>query len=76
MLRGLNRRDLELPKNGQGLKRRLKSGKFTSLTILHQENAPGIPTLKRQGKSRPLGIFIADDGVTHNDNAIPQIVIQ
>ena len=76
MLRGLNRRDLELPKNGQGLGRRLKSGKFSSLTILHQDNAPEIPCLHRSGKSRPLGIFIADDAVTQNDKAIPQTVIQ
>jgi len=40
MLRELNRRDLELPKNGRGLSRRLKSGKFRSLTVLHRENGP------------------------------------
>ena len=75
ILRGLNRRELELPKNGQGLSRRLKGSKFTTLTILHQENAPEIPALQRKGTSRPLGIFIADDTVTQHDVAVPQTVI-
>ena len=76
MLRELNRRDLELPKNGRGLSRRLKSGKFKSLTVLHQENAPEIPALQRKPDTRPLGIFIADDAVTQHDAAAPKTVIQ
>jgi len=76
MLRELERRDLELPKNGQGLSRRLKSGKFRSLTILHQDNAPDIPALQRKGDSRPLGIFIANDAVTQDDAVLPATVIQ
>jgi len=75
MLRGLERRDLELPKNAQGIGRRIKSGKFRSLRILHQDNAPEIPALQRKGDSRPLGIFIADDGMTQNDAAVPATVI-
>jgi hypothetical protein len=76
LLRGLNRRDLELPKNSQGLSRRLRSNKFRSLTVLHPENAPEIPVLQRKPETRPLGIFIADDAVTQHDAAVPETVIQ
>jgi len=75
MLRGLNRRDLELPKNGQGLSRRLRSNKFRSLTVLHPENAPDIPALQRKPETRPLGIFIADDALTQHDAVVPETVI-
>jgi hypothetical protein len=76
MLRALEQRDLQLPKNESGLSRRIKSGRFTSITVLDQDNAPDMPELRRKGRLRPLGIFIADDEVTQDDEAVPRVVTQ
>ena len=56
-LQGLWLRDLVLPKTAQGLTRRLRSSHFVSIAVLHDENAPEIPELRRRAGQRAIGIF-------------------
>jgi len=65
-LQKLNIRGLGLPKNAQGLSRRLDDGQFLSFTVLtaerlKEENAPDVPeALKRRNSNRPVGFFFQD----------------
>jgi hypothetical protein len=55
-LQKLYLRDLALPKNAQGLSRRLKSCRFQALTFLPTDT-PGVPLLKRTADRKPIGFF-------------------
>ncbi len=56
LLQKLNLRDLKLPRNAQGLSRRLGSCKFRSLTFLPTD-AKDVPAVKRTADKRPIGFF-------------------
>ncbi len=55
-LQKLNVRELRLPRNAQGLSRRLGSCKFRSLTFLPTD-AKDVPAVKRTADKRPIGFF-------------------
>jgi hypothetical protein len=59
-LQKLSLRDLNLPKNAQGLSRRLNSCKFRSFTFLPTDSE-GVPSLKRTSRRKPIGFFLPDD---------------
>ena len=50
-----------LPKNAQGLSRRLKSSSYSRIVVVDDEKAPNLTQLKRTSKRRPLGLFLEDD---------------
>ena len=58
-LQQLKLRDLSLPKNSQGLSRRLKSCTFRSFKLLPTDTT-GVPALKRTGARKPIGFFRPD----------------
>jgi hypothetical protein len=55
-LQKLNLRNLALPQNAQGLSRRLKSCRFSSLKFLPTDT-PGVAGLKRTSGKKPIGFF-------------------
>jgi len=57
-LQKLNIRDIQLPKNPNGLSRRLNSNRFQSFEFL-KTDTPGLSGLKRTGTKRPIGFFKA-----------------
>jgi len=64
-LRKLNLRDCQLPRTGQALGRRLRSGKYQAFQVLDEESAPELAMLKRTAERRgPVGIFFPDDSMT------------
>lgn len=69
-LQKLNRKDLQLPANPQGLGRRLRSSKFKMLAVLDADSAPEYECLRRKQDKRPLGVFVPDDAVRNTKTAI------
>jgi hypothetical protein len=60
MLQQLNIRDMPLPKNPQGLSRRLSSSKFLAFKYL-KTGTEAIPELRRTTRGRPVGLFRPND---------------
>jgi hypothetical protein len=58
-LQKLGIRDLQLPKNPNGLSRRLSSGRFQGFTFLRTDT-PGVSEVKRRSKKKPIGFFLPD----------------
>lgn len=59
LLQKLGIRDLQLPRNPNGLSRRLGGGRFQSFLFL-KTDTPGVPELKRTSKKKPIGFFLRD----------------
>jgi hypothetical protein len=67
LLQKQNLKDRSLPQNATGLSRRLRSCRFRSFVMLDEKSAPDLPNLRRTAKTKPIGFFIEDDGVTACD---------
>jgi hypothetical protein len=62
---------VQLPRNAQGLSRRLRSSRLAGLEVLFPDTAPELPMMQRKGDLRPVGFFVPDDDVTGDDDDVP-----
>jgi hypothetical protein len=75
-LQQLNLHDCKLPRTGEALGRRLRSGNFRAFKVLDEQSAPELAMLKRTAEQRgPVGIFFGDDSMTAAPHASVRAVI-
>jgi hypothetical protein len=60
-LQRLNLRDLPLPKNTNGLSRRIRNAKFRTLELLDEKMAPDIQELRHTEKRKVIGFLLQED---------------